>query len=359
MGPLESIQASAEKHVATGTGAGPRAPRKRSLRLRKLDLAILVVLVVLLALSATPWPSAMLIRSVFERGAQSTIDEMTPYVPDTPLQAQTGIVYKPGSTFDAFSPAGTAAALPTIVWIHGGAWISGAQRDVEPYLRILAAEGYTTIGLSYPIAPEATYPTAVRDINDALAYIKAHAAELNVDAGRIVLAGDSAGAQLASQMTTLTVNPEYANLLGIQPALQKSDLAATILHCGVYDLRAMADLNGIVAWGFKTSLWAYTGTKDWSATYAGATMSTIDFVQNDFPPTFISGGNGDGLTWLQSVPYSNRLKEAGVPVTELFWPADHQPELPHEYQFHLNFAEAREARDKLLDFLSTNAARKQ
>lgn len=359
MGPLESIQASAGERVATGTGAGPRAPRKRSLRLRKLDLAILVLLVVLLALSATPWPSAMLIRSVFERGAQSTIDEMTPYVPDTPLQAQTGIVYKPGSTFDAFSPAGTAAALPTIVWIHGGAWISGAQRDVEPYLRILAAEGYTTIGLSYPIAPEATYPTAVRDINEALAYIKAHAAELNVDPGRIVLAGDSAGAQLASQMTTLTVNPKYANLLGIQPALQKSDLAATILHCGVYDLRAMADLNGIVAWGFKTSLWAYTGTKDWSATYAGATMSTIDFVQNDFPPTFISGGNGDGLTWLQSVPYSNRLKEAGVPVTELFWPADHQPELPHEYQFHLNFAEAREARDKLLDFLSTNAARKQ
>ncbi|WP_416403719.1 alpha/beta hydrolase [Arthrobacter sp. LFS091] len=359
MGPLESIQASAGERVTTGTGAGPRAPRKRSLRLRKLDLAILVLLVVLLVLSATPWPSAMLIRSVFERGAQSTIDEMTPYVPDTPLQAQTGIAYKPGSTFDAFSPAGTAAALPTIVWIHGGAWISGAQRDVEPYLRILAAEGYTTIGLSYPIAPEATYPTAVRDINDALAYIKAHAAELNVDPVRIVLAGDSAGAQLASQLTTLTVNPEYANLLGIEPALQKSDLAATILHCGVYDLRAMADLNGIVAWGFKTSLWAYTGTKDWSATYAGATMSTIDFVQSDFPPTFISGGNGDGLTWLQSVPYSNRLKDAGVPVTELFWPAGHQPELPHEYQFHLNFAEAREARDKLLDFLSTNAARKQ
>ncbi|MGO4433718.1 alpha/beta hydrolase, partial [Paenarthrobacter sp. RAF9] len=170
MGPLESLQASAEKHAATA--AGPRVRRKRSSRLRKLDLAVLVVLVVLLALSATPWPSAMVIRSVFERGAQATIDEMTPYVPDTPLQTKTGIAYKPGSTFDAFTPAGTAAPLPAVVWIHGGAWISGAQRDVEPYLRILAAEGYTTIGLSYPIAPEATYPTAVRDINDALAYIK-------------------------------------------------------------------------------------------------------------------------------------------------------------------------------------------
>ncbi|MET3904123.1 acetyl esterase/lipase [Paenarthrobacter sp. 4246] len=358
MGPLESIQRSADKSQSAGAGPRSRPPRARSLRLKKLDVAILLVLIVLLALSATPWPSAMLIRSVFERGAQATIDEMTPYVPDAPLQTQAGVVYKPGSTFDVFSPEGTTAPLPTVVWIHGGAWISGAQRDVNPYLQIIAAEGYTTIGMSYPIAPEATYPTAVRDINDALAYIKAHAAELNVDTSRIVLAGDSAGAQLASQMTTLTVNPEYANLMGIQPALQKSELAATILHCGVYDLRAMADLSGIVAWGFKTSLWAYTGTKDWSATYAGATMSTIDFVTDDFPPTFISGGNGDGLTWLQSVPYSNRLKDAGVPVTELFWPATHEPELPHEYQFHLNFDEAREARDKTFAFLSTHATRR-
>ncbi|MFE4196003.1 alpha/beta hydrolase [Paenarthrobacter sp. NPDC056912] len=345
--------------MPAGPAGSPPSRRKikRSWRLRKLDLAILLVLIVLLALSATPWPSAMLIRSVFERGAQATIDEMEPYVPDTPLQTNPGVNYKPGSTFDVFSPAGTAAPLPAVVWIHGGAWISGAQRDVEPYLRILAAKGYTTIGMSYPIAPEATYPTAVRDINDALAYIKAHATELNVDASRIVLAGDSAGAQLASQLTTLTVNPEYANLMGIRPALQKEDLAATILHCGVYDLRAMADLSGIVAWGFKTSLWAYTGTKDWSATYAGATMSTIDFVTADFPPTFISGGNGDGLTWLQSVPYSTRLKEAGVPVTELFWPANHVPELPHEYQFHLNFAEAQEARDKTFDFLAAHTSR--
>jgi acetyl esterase/lipase len=121
----------------------------------------------------------------------------------------------------------------------------------------------------------------------------------------------------------------------------------------------MADLNGLVAWGFKTSLWAYTGTKDWSATYAGATMSTIEFVTGDLPPTFISGGNGDGLTWLQSVPYSNRLKAAGVPVTELFWPADHTPELPHEYQFHLNFSEAKDAKDRTLDFLNARVQARQ
>lgn len=140
MGPLESIQASTRQSGPVGKGLPSKTHRKRSTRQRKLELAILLVLIVALALSATPWPSAMLIRSVFERGAQATIDEMTPYVPDTPLQTQPGVVYKPGSTFDVFSPAGTTAPLPTVVWIHGGAWISGAQRDVNPYLQIIAAE---------------------------------------------------------------------------------------------------------------------------------------------------------------------------------------------------------------------------
>ena len=332
--------------------------RRRQAPSTRLALIVVLsaVLIFALVLTLTPWPSSMLIRSVFERGGKATVREMTPYVPDTPLQTQTGVAYKPGSTFDVFRPEGITSRLPAVVWIHGGAWISGAQRDVDPYLRILAAEGYTTIGVGYPIAPEATYPTAVQDINQALAYIKDHADELNIDSSRIVLAGDSAGAQLASQMATLTVNPDYANLMGIRPALLKDELVAMILHCGVYDLRAMADLSGVPAWGFKTALWAYTGTKNWSATYAGSTMSTIEFVTADLPPTFISGGNGDGLTWIQSVPYSTRLKAAGVPVTELFWSADHEPQLPHEYQFHLDFSEAQEARNKTFDFLRTHTA---
>ncbi|MES1169248.1 MAG: alpha/beta hydrolase, partial [Leifsonia sp.] len=128
-------------------------------------------------------------------------------------------------------------------------------------------------------------------------------------------------------------------------------LAGVILNCGVYDLRAMAELDGLAAWGFKVALWAYTGTKDWSEQPAGATMSTIEFVTEDFPPTYISGGNGDGLTWLQSIPMAQRLAELEVPVTELFWPAPHQPELPHEYQFHLDDADAQAALTSMVAFL--------
>lgn len=333
----------------------PRAERGTLVTLIALFVAGALSLIV----SMSPWPSALLIRGVFERGAAAIVAEMEPYVPaegvDERLDVAAGDpAVGDGTGFDVFTAASASGPLPTVVWVHGGAWISGDKGNVAPYLKIIASHGYTTIGLQYTVAPEATYPTAVEQLNDSLAYIVEHADELNVDADQIVLAGDSAGAQLASQLTVLTTNPKYAHLIGIEPALDADHLVGTILHCGVYDLRAMAELNGIGYWGFQIALWAYTGTKDWSSSYAGTTMSTIQFVTEDFPPTFISGGNGDALTWIQSVPMSDELTDAGVDTTELFFAADHEPRLPHEYQFHLDFEEAQLAFDETLDFLDSH-----
>ncbi len=331
-----------------------RARRHRRLRRLGWTLAVilLVAVVIGIVLRSTPWPSAMLIRAVFEQGGDATVAEMEPYVPDVELAEHRDLDYGGGhgETLDVFHLPGDDAR-PAVVWIHGGAWISGSKANVEPYLRILAAEGYTTVAVGYSVAPEQIYPTAVHQANDALAYVEANAAELGIDPDRIVLAGDSAGSQLASQVAALTTNREYAGLLDVEPALDPDQLVGTVLNCGVYDLTAMSRLDGLVAWGFKTALWSYTGTQDWSASAPGSLMSTIDFTTSDFPPTFISGGNGDGLTWLQSIPMSQRLQEQGVEVSSLFWPADHQPALPHEYQFHLDYEEAHVALAQTLDFL--------
>jgi acetyl esterase/lipase len=304
----------------------------------------------------TAWPSALAIRAVFEQGGRSTAAEMERYVTDARLTEQLAVPVDgdsadTGITFDVHSPEGDDEPLPTIVWVHGGAWISGSSSNVDPYLRILAAEGYTTVGLNYTFGPDATYPTAVHQLNDALATLDSRAAEFRIDPERIVLAGDSAGAQLASQLAALSTNPDYARLLGIDPALDADQLVGVVLNCGVYDLDAMSELTGVGAWGFKIALWGYTGHQDWSQRSSGATMSTIDFVTADFPTTYISGGNGDALTWIQSLPMRDRLVQQGVEVTELFWPADHEPALPHEYQFHLDFEEARAALVATVEFL--------
>ena len=332
----------------------PRAQRRIGIILASV---LVVGVVVSIVGRSTPWPSALVIRAVFEQGGVATAAEMTKHVPATPLSEKLDVQYSDGSaggntTFDAFSPKAGGDALPTVVWVHGGAWISGSKSDVDPYLRILAGSGYTAVGLNYTVGPEAQYPTALIQLNDALAFLVAHAADYRIDPSRIVLAGDSAGANLASQLAVLTTNPDFADLLGITAALQPDQLVGTILNCGVYDLSSMADLTGITAWGFQIALWGYTGTQNWSASYAGTTMSTIDFVTPEFPATYISGGNGDGLTWIQSVPMYNKLRAAGVDVTALFWAAQHEPALAHEYQFHLDLPEARTALQATLAFLA-------
>ncbi|WP_082581552.1 alpha/beta hydrolase [Leifsonia sp. Root227] len=307
-----------------------------------------------------PWPSALLIRALFERGAAQTVAEMEPYVPRNGVDARRDISYGDAgsdTTLDVFTPAGESTPLTTVVWIHGGAWISGDKSNVDPYLQLLASHGYAAVGLNYTISPETTYPTALTQLNDALGFLVEHAAEYGIDPESIVLAGDSAGSQYASQLATMVTNPAYAERVGIAPKLTADQLRAVILNCGIYDVRGIPNAPGIGGWGFRVALWSYLGEKDWSDTAGGRDMSTIEYVTADFPTTWISGGNGDPLTNSQSKPLAKKLAGLGVEVTSVFYPEDESPALPHEYQFHLNFAKARSALLSTVDFLDTVSAR--
>ncbi|MCS5733057.1 alpha/beta hydrolase [Herbiconiux daphne] len=389
------------RSTVVGAAAAGHASGLRARGLVIVVGAVVAMVVALVAaLRATPWPAALLIRRVFERGARATLAEMAPHVPSSGFVERRDIRYAPpnpgragrsgsarrvrggDTTFDIVTPAPTAAgaedgaengaedgaehgagaeagvgaqasteARPVVVWIHGGAWISGSKADVLPYLKLLAVRGYAAVGLDYTIAPEATYPTALTQLNEALRHLVDHADELGIDPRRIVLAGDSAGAQLASQLAVLTTDAAYAASLGIRPSLDAIQLAGVVLHCGLYDLAAMENATGIVGWGFKAALWAYTGDKHWSTTATGRSMSTLDVVTAAFPPAFVSGGNGDGLTAGQSKRLVDRLRALGADVTPLFWPADHVPSLPHEYQFHLDYGDAFVALDRTIEFL--------
>src|SRR5690606_40113051 len=150
--------------------------------------------------ASSPGAPELVIRAVSGSSRDARTADLTRHLPETLPHERLAVPYGdagPDTSFDIFWPQTGADALPTVVWIHGGAWISGDKVDVAPYLRILAAEGYTTVGLNYTVAPEAAYPTAIRQLNDALAHLVANAGEYRIDTDRIVLAGDSAGAQLA------------------------------------------------------------------------------------------------------------------------------------------------------------------
>lgn len=267
------------------------------------------------------------------------------------------IAYLPGdrdALFDVYRRIEGAGTQPTVVWIHGGAWLSGHRDDAGPYFSLLADAGYTVISVGYSRAPGARYPTPVRQVNAALAYATERADDLGVDPERIVLAGDSAGAQIASQVAALVTNPEFAAELEIAPGLAPTALRGILLYCGIYDIPRFLDVGDLpslpLRWGIRETIRAYTGTSDPQSPQARQ-MSTIKHLTGAFPAAFISGGNDDALTDTQSRPLAEALKSKGVEVDTLFFPADHRPALPHEYQFNLDSESGQAALKRTLSFL--------
>lgn len=301
------------------------------------------------AFKLSPWPAALLIRHAFDRGAAAADAALARHMPPG-IEVRLDIRYGPGrdERLDLYRPPGHAEALPAIVWIHGGGFISGTHRQVGNYLRILAGHGYAAVSVGYSIAPGAMYPTPLRQANAALSYLRAHAAELGIDAERIILAGDSAGAQIAAQLATVITAPDYAHSLGVTPAIAASALRGAILHCGVYDATEI-HLDGAFGGFMRTVLWSYFGRRDVAGDARLAEFSVARHVTASFPPTFISAGNADPL-----LPHSRALAVAlmrqGVAVDTLFFPPDQDPPLGHEYQFDLDGRAGRIALERSMAF---------
>lgn len=90
------------------------------------------------------------------------------------------------------------ATLPLILYFHGGGWCIGDVESYDGYCRRLAnASRCAVLSVDYRLAPEHPFPAALDDAYFALEWASEHEALLSIDAGEIVVAGDSAGGTLA------------------------------------------------------------------------------------------------------------------------------------------------------------------
>ena len=316
--------------------------------------ALILGVLALVTIYVTPWPSVLVIRAIFDKGAETASTALADKVP-ADIKVEEGLSYDQAdkdALFDIYRPAKSTSAGPTIVWVHGGGFVSGRRSDVANYLKILAGRGFTVINIDYTIAPEASYPTPIVQANKALAYLAANAGKLGIDANRFVLAGDSAGAQIAAQTATVSTNPAYAAKVGIRPGVKPNQLAGALLYCGVYDVTQMGQGGGILGWFVTATSWAYSGERDWRDRKGFEHMSVAPNVTSAFPPAFISAGNADPLA-PQSKAMASALKGQGVAVVEIFYPADYQPPLGHEYQFDLNLEAGRTVLDRSVEWLDS------
>jgi acetyl esterase/lipase len=312
------------------------------------------LLIMMIVFATSPWPSVAVIRILFDKGAADASAALEKHLPPD-FRTQAGLIYDPqdkDARLDIYRPAQLKAGAPTIVWIHGGGFVSGRRQDIGNYLKILAGHGYVVVSIDYTIAPEAIYPQPVRQVTRALTYLDTHAGELGINREAFVLAGDSAGAQIAAQVANLITSADYSRQVDIAAPLRSTQLKGALLYCGVYDVsRLGTDKGGFTGWFLRTVTWAYSGRRHWQDAKGFELMSVADHVTPAFPATFISAGNTDPLE-PQSVLMDKALRNRNVVVDSLFFPSTHKPALAHEYQFNLDTADGRLALDRSLLWLA-------
>ena len=88
--------------------------------------------------------------------------------------------------------------LPVMLYIHGGGWTLFSIDTHDRLMREYAARaGIAVLGIDYSLAPESKFPVALEECAAALDWIAAQADALNLDATRVLIGGDSAGANLS------------------------------------------------------------------------------------------------------------------------------------------------------------------
>lgn len=193
---------------------------------------------------------------------------------------------------DIYEPTTPAAKpRPVVVQIHGGAWVLGDKREQGlPLLYHLAAQGWVGFNVNYRLSPGATFPEHLIDIKRAIAWIREHADEYNIDPKFIAVTGGSAGGHL-SALTALTSNdPRY------QPGFEDADTSvqAAVPFYGIYDF---TDKLRLLGKGFMSKFLEPVVMKAFldeeSEKFHAA--SPLSILHADAPPMFIIHGDKDVL----------------------------------------------------------------
>ncbi|CAN5381733.1 alpha/beta hydrolase [soil metagenome] len=302
-----------------------------------------------------PKPTAWLFRAKLDREARQVAERATKFVP-AGVTTLADIRYDEGDAdalLDVHYPSvidQTGDVRTTIVWVHGGGWVSGSKDYLAPWLRTLAAQGYTVVGLDYSLSPEHRYPVPLRQVMTALSYLQRRGAALHVDATRIVIGGDSAGGHIAAQVGTVVTSPDYARDIGIAPTIAPSQLKAMLFTCGTFGFDG--DFPFPYGYYVRTLLLSYFGSEDTKDDPFLKTVHVQAFMTSGFPRSFITAGNDDPLEF-QSRKLADRLSGLGVPIDTLFFAPDDRPQAQHEYQLELDSAKGRLAMTRIAAFLET------
>jgi acetyl esterase len=112
---------------------------------------------------------------------------------------------QPRQRLDVYRPRAAGGGLrPCVLYLHGGGFRVLSKETHWLFSLAYARRGFVVVNADYRLAPAHPFPAAVEDVAAAYRWVVANAARLGVDPSRLVIAGESAGANLAMSLTLAT-----------------------------------------------------------------------------------------------------------------------------------------------------------
>ena len=243
--------------------------------------------------------------------------------------------------FDHYRPRKVDGPAPAVVVVHGGAWMNGDPSQAAGNALHFARRGVATVSISYRLAPRHRFPAPLDDVRRGLRWVRAHAAELGIDAGRLALLGLSAGAHLTMLAHVAHGLPELAPDLPGDLRDVPEDVRAVILHYGPFDLaRSRPFPDGIDPAG--ELLGQRRGDPAWVRL-----ASPLHHATHATAPVLLVHGTADMVvSHRESVRMLDALVSAGRPAELLLLEG-----APHAFQIEWRGAANRRANDAMDVFL--------
>lgn len=110
-------------------------------------------------------------------------------------------------TLDVYRPKGAAGPLPVVLYVHGGGFRILSKESHWLFGLKFARRGFAVVNINYRLAPRHPFPAAIEDACAAYVWLVQRAAALGVDVSRLVLAGESAGANLVTALSLAACAP--------------------------------------------------------------------------------------------------------------------------------------------------------
>lgn len=201
--------------------------------------------------------------------------------------------------------------LPVVIYCHGGGWVLGSLDSHDNTCRAIAkSSNVVVINVDYRLAPEHPFPSPLEDVYSALVWVKENADQLGGDPGKIFIAGDSAGANLAAAAAIEARKSEGPSIAG------------QILIYPVTDLSNFdTDSYGAFAKGYYLTLAYMEKFRDCyvpnQADRANPLVSPLlEKDLSNLPPALVVTAQFDMLRD-EGEAYARRLEEAGGSIRHI------------------------------------------